>query len=203
MIQKGRCSHWSSLQAEAAALEAQKRAVCCHFWLRTCWVGCVQSSGFHLQQERRPERGGAASRWLMVPLPPDPSAAGIWFGRATVCPWPSWWDSPALGSGFDCSCWGRALPGIEEGCRIAGAAGGGGTTGGSVPGAQGSTSCHFLSLARGVSGAVTHLALRSCSCPLAWIPFLGAMLQARRTLCALVGISCRGLLGTEPPWGRR
>lgn len=126
MIQKGRCSHWSSLQAEAAALEAQKRAVCCHFWLRTCWVGCVQSSGFHLQQERRPERGGAASRWLMVPLPPDPSAAGIWFGRATVCPWPSWWDSPALGSGFDCSCWGRALPGIEEGCRIAGAAGGGG-----------------------------------------------------------------------------
>lgn len=50
---------------------------------------------------------------------------------------------------------------------------------------------------------LTHLALRSCSCPLAWIPFLGAMLQAHRTLCALVCISCRGLLGIEPPWGRR
>ena len=123
VIQKGRCSHWSSLQAEAAALEAQKRAVCCRFWLRTCWVGCIRSSGFHLQLERRPERGGATGRWLMVPLPPDPSTAGIWFGRATVCPWPLWWDSPALGSGFDCSCWGRSLPGIEKGCRIAGAVG--------------------------------------------------------------------------------
>lgn len=133
-------------------MEAQKRAVCCCFWLRTCWVGCIQSSGFHLQQERRPERGGAAGRWLMAPLPPDPSAAGIWFGRATVCPWPSWWDSPALGSGFHCSYWGRSLPGIEKGCGIAGATGGGGTTRGSVLGREAAR--HRLSLARGVSGAV-------------------------------------------------
>lgn len=189
-------------------MEAQKRAVCCRFWLRTCWVGCIQSSGFHLQQERRPERGGAAGRWLMAPLPPDPSAAGIWFGRATVCPWPSWWDSPALGSGFHCSYWGRSLPGIEKGCGIAGATGGGGAAregAGPLEGVSWGERQHVTVSVwlEESQEQFTHLALHSCSCPLAWIPFLGAVLQARRTLCALVGISCRGLLGTEPPWGRR
>lgn len=61
MIQRGRCSHWSLLQAEAAALRAGKelkRAVCCRSWLRTCWVGCIQSRGPRAAGER-PERGGA------------------------------------------------------------------------------------------------------------------------------------------------
>lgn len=152
-------------------MEAQKRAVGCRSWLRTCWVGCIQSSGSHLQQERRPERGGAAGGWQMAPLPPDPSTAEIWSGRAIMCRWPSWWDSPALGSGFHRSCWGRALPRIGKGCRIAGAAGegqshrrgwscqpGDGTTGGSVPG---KAARPLLSLARGVSGAARspHFAL--------------------------------------------
>ena len=130
------------------------------------------------------------------------------------------WESDSVpvalsGSGFHRSCWGRALPPIGKGCRIAGAAGegrshrrgwscqrGGGTTGGRVPG----KAAHpLLSLARGVSGAARspHFALLQLPFGLDSLPGACAAGSQDPVCPALLGIVCRGLFGIEPPWGGR